>query len=93
LFLSFFLHATPQGRQRPRANQVILVALITVTCFFFLSICFLFSRSSFSLHVHEDSARQLLHLTEEAVKEKEAFSTSRSLMQKKKVLIFLHECK
>lgn len=80
-----------RGRQRPRANQVILVALITVTCFFFLSICFLFSRSSFSLHVHEDSARQLLHLTEEAVKEKEAFSTSRSLMQKKKVLIFLHE--
>lgn len=80
----------PIGRPRPRANQVTLVALVTVTCIFFLSTCFLFSRSSSSLHSHEGSTQQqFVHLTEEGGEGKDAQSSS---MQQTKVQLFLDEC-
>lgn len=86
---SFLSFSPTVGRQRPRANQVILVALVTVTCIFFLSTCFLFSRSSSSLHSHEGSTQQFVHLMEEAGEGKEAHSAS---MQQTKVQLFLQEC-
>ena len=85
---SFMPSSPPVGRQGPRANQVILVALVTVTCIFFLSTCFLFSRSSSSLHSHEGST-QFVHLTEETGEGKEAQSASRGSMQQRKVQLFL----
>lgn len=72
---------------------MILVALATVTCIFFLSTSFLFSRSSSSLYSHEGST-QFAHLMEETGEEKEAHSPSHGgSMQQKKVQLFLQEWK